>query len=264
MLLQGNISTARRVVRRMKTSFAGLVLLAASLLFGAATVAAQTTPTPSPAATTVTTTPVPTSPAATAVTSTPTAPPTIRTAPPAPTGTPTPSFNFDEVKEVVSELRGSDGRIHYVTLSEDTEGAVRIRLSLFEFPASSYNAVLFRNGDCSKTATFGPGDALGSFPFTLTERSGLVLTFFNTRVISITAGSPNSIYDSDGTSLAVYVPGDSGIGPVACGRLDVAPGAPRTGDSATGRSSRTAWPLFAGAALLAAAALAVSATRLRR
>ncbi|MBK7724400.1 MAG: hypothetical protein IPI33_03915 [Dehalococcoidia bacterium] len=41
-----------------------------------------------------------------------------------------PSFNYDVVREVVVPLFGNDGRTHYVTLSQDTAGVVRVRLSL--------------------------------------------------------------------------------------------------------------------------------------
>ncbi len=147
-----------------------------------------------------------------------------------------PPFNFDEVKEVVVPLVGDDGRTHYVTLSEDTAGIVRIRLSLFNFQPGTYHTVLFRRGDCAATATYGPADA---FPrddrFTLDEDAAttLVLTFFNTDDITITPG-PKSIYDADGTSLAVYRPGSGGSGLLAaCAELSTPPGPPDTGTGAT-------------------------------
>lgn len=157
-------------------------------------------------------------------------PPTIG---PEPAGEP--PFNFDEVKEVVVPLIGDDGRTHYVTLSEDTAGIVRIRLSLFNFQPGTYHTVLFRRGDCAATATYGPADV---FPrddrFTLDEDAAttLVLTFFNTDDITITPG-PKSIYDADGTSLAVYRPGSGGSGLLAaCAVLAAPPGAPSTGTGA--------------------------------
>lgn len=147
-----------------------------------------------------------------------------------------PPFNFDEVKEVVVPLVGDDGRTHYVTLSEDTAGIVRIRLSLFNFRPGTYHTVLFRRGDCAATATYGPADA---FPrddrFTLGEDAAttLVLTFFNTDDITITPG-PKSIDDADGTSLAVYRPGSGGSGLLAaCAELSMPPGPPDTGTGAT-------------------------------
>lgn len=185
-----------------------------------------------------------------------------------PPATPTPSFNFDEVKEVVSELRATDGTTHYVTLDEDTEGVVRVRLSLFSLPASSYNAVVFRNGNCANTASFGPDDVLVSSQFELKEQAGLVLWFFNTRAIGIKDGAANTIYDADGTSLALYVPGDSGAGPIACARLDRQPGAPAAGDSPGASSAvSSASPWAAGALALglgAIGALTLRRVRMRR
>jgi hypothetical protein len=185
-------------------------------------------------------------------------------APPDASPTPTPTFNFDEVKEVVSELRGANGTTHYVTLSEDTEGVVRIRLSLFSVPAGSYVAVLFRRGDCSQTAANGPEDALGSFAFRLDEKGGLVLVFFNSRLIGITPGAPNSIYDADGTSLAVYSPGDSGAGPIACARLDLPVGAPATGNSETSFEGTSLFVPMMAAVFVGAGAVLLLYGRRRR
>lgn len=147
-----------------------------------------------------------------------------------------PEFNWDIVKEVVVPLMGDDGRTHYVTLSEDTAGTVRVRLSLFNFQPGTYHTVLFRRGDCSATATYGAADALPRDDrFTLDEDAAttLVLTFFNTDDITITPG-PKSIYDADGTSLAVYRPGSGGSGLLAaCAELSTPPGPPDTGTGAT-------------------------------
>lgn len=186
-------------------------------------------------------------------------------APPTPVPTATPVFNFDEVLEVVSEMPDDHGTTHYVTLDEDTEGTVRIRLSLFSFPEGPYNAVVFRSGDCSATGTFGPDDALASFPFELKERAGLVLVFFNTRVIRVAHGVPGTIYDGDGASLAIYRPADSGAGPVACARLDRPVAAPATGNSeAGGPSPSPAAPLLAGLLAVAIGLAAVAVFRSRR
>lgn len=174
-----------------------------------------------------------------------------------------PPFNWDVVKEVVVPLIGDDGRTHYVTLSEDTAGIVRIRLSLFNFQPGTYHTVLFRRGDCAATATYGPADV---FPrddrVTLDEdaATSLVLTFFNTDDITITPG-PKSIYDADGTSLAVYRPGSGGSGLLAaCAELAAPPGAPGTGTSATAvDKSRTdlrgSGVIAAGLALVAVSGL---------
>lgn len=144
-----------------------------------------------------------------------------------------PPFNWDVVKEVVVPLIGDDGRTHYVTLSEDTAGIVRMRLSLFDFSPLSYNVVIFRRGECSATASYGPDDVIRpNFSFTLDSRATLVLTFFNTDSITLTPG-PKSIYDADGTSLAVYRPGSGGSGLLAaCAVLSATPGAPDTGTGA--------------------------------
>jgi hypothetical protein len=185
-----------------------------------------------------------------------------------PSPTPTePSFNFDIVKEVVVSLIGDDGRQHYVTLSQDTEGVMRVRLSLFYFPGGPYTIVLFRRGDCAATASFGPADVIASLPLQLEERSVgyLVLYFFNTRSMSLSTAEPNTIYDADGTSLAIYRPGSGGSGlKAACAVLAAAPGAPVVGNGtrpvAVGSSSRAL--SFAGAVLAAGGvALALWARR---
>lgn len=162
-----------------------------------------------------------------------------------------PPFNWDVVKEVVVPLIGDDGRTHYVTLSEDTAGIVRMRLSLFDFSPLTYNVVLFRRGDCSETASYGPDDVIRpSFSFALDSRATLVLQFFNTDSITLLPG-PKSIYDADGTSLALYRPGSGGSGLLAaCAVLSAQPGAPDTGTGATtaGKDS----PGHAGAGFIAA------------
>jgi hypothetical protein len=172
-----------------------------------------------------------------------------------------PPFNFDEVKEVVIPLIGDDGRTHYVTLLEDTAGIVRIRLSLFDFSPLTYNVVIFRRGDCSETANYGPDDVIRpSFSFTLDSQAALVLQFFNTDSITLLPG-PKSIYDADGTSLALYRPGSGGSGLLAaCAVLSAPPGAPNTG---TGAANTVGAPLVsrgdgfiaAGSALVAASGL---------
>jgi hypothetical protein len=172
-----------------------------------------------------------------------------------------PPFNFDEVKEVVVPLIGDDGRTHYVTLSEDSAGIVRIRLSLFDFQPSTYRVVIFRRGNCSETASYGPDDVIRpDFPLTLDSREGLVLQFYNTDSITLLPG-PKSIYDADGTSLAVYRPGSGGSGLLAaCAVLSAPPGAPNTGTGATAADEasiddRGAGFIAAGLCLVAAPVL---------
>ncbi|MGD9934985.1 MAG: hypothetical protein AB7T37_14900 [Dehalococcoidia bacterium] len=176
------------------------------------------------------------------------------------TGPTEPPFNYDIVREVVVPLIGDDGRTHYVTLSEDTAGIVRLRLSLFDFAPGGYNVVLFRRGNCSATANYGPDDVIRpNFSLELLERAGLVLTFFNTDSITLTSG-PKSIYDADGTSLAIYRPGSGGSGlRAACAVLSSPPDVPNTGSGTAtpGESSldwRTVAALAAGVALAGAAA----------
>lgn len=176
------------------------------------------------------------------------------------TGLTEPPFNYDIVREVVVPLIGDDGRTHYVTLSEDTAGILRLRLSLFDFAPGGYNVVLFRRGNCSATASYGPDDVIRpNFSLELTERAGLVLTFFNTDSMTLTPG-PKSIYDADGTSLAIYRPGSGGSGlRAACAVLSSPPGAPSTGSgTATLGESSLDWrevaALAAGVALAGAAA----------
>lgn len=172
-----------------------------------------------------------------------------------------PPFNWDVVKEVVVPLIGDDGRTHYVTLSEDTAGIVRIRLSLLDFSPLTYNVVIFRRGDCSATASYGPGDVIRpNFSFTLDSRASLVLQFFNTDSITLLPG-PKSIYDADGTSLAVYRPGSGGSGLLAaCAELSTPPGPPDTGTGApsAGEASigyRGTGVIAAGFGLVAASGL---------
>lgn len=159
-------------------------------------------------------------------------PAATRTPTPGTAQTPTPSFSFDVVKEIVVPLIGDDGRTHYVTLSQDAEGVVRIRISLFSFSALRYNVVLFRRGDCATSSSWGPADVIASMRLEQGAEgaSTLALHFFNTRSISLTPGAPNTVYDADGTWLAIYRPGDSGSGLLAaCGALTQALGAPGTG-----------------------------------
>ncbi|MEX0783204.1 MAG: hypothetical protein WD557_11180 [Dehalococcoidia bacterium] len=178
-----------------------------------------------------TTTQTPGSPTATVTPETGTPVPTVTTEPTA-TPTPEPEFNFDEVKEVVVPLIGDDGRTHYVTLTEDTAGIVRIRLSLFNFDLPfAHTMIIYDTGDCSASA--GPvfEDVLFQARVGPSEGAGaaLVLHFFNTDAISITEG-PRTIYDADGTSLAIYRSGDAGPSlRAACAVLVGPPGAPNTG-----------------------------------
>jgi len=177
-----------------------------------------------------------------------------------------PPFNFDEVREVVVPLIGDDGRTHYVTLSEDTAGIVRIRLSLFEFSPLSYNVVIFRRGDCSLTANYGPDDVIRpNFSFTLETSGPLVLQFFNTDSITLLPG-PKSIYDADGTSLAVYRPGSGGSGLLAaCAVLSAPPGPPDTGNgTAAAAASPLGDRLVVVSAALVSLAAAAALTALRR
>jgi hypothetical protein len=173
-----------------------------------------------------------------------------------------PPFNFDEVKEIVVPLIGDDGRTHHVTLSEDTVGIVRIRLSLFNFQPGTYHTVLFRRGSCSSTPTSGPGNVLTRDDrFTLEEdaATSLVLTFFNTDDITLTPG-PKSIYGPDATFLVVFRPGVDGTElRAACAALSASPGPPDTGTGATQADTaedyRAVVAMAAGIALIGAAAL---------
>lgn len=183
-----------------------------------------------------------------------------------------PPFNYDIVREVVVPLIGDDGRTHYVTLSEDTAGVVRVRLSLFNFRGLGFNIVLFRRGNCSASADWGPDDViLPNFPLELDPQAAttLVLHFFNTTSITLTPG-PRSIYDADGTFLAVYRPGSGGSGLLAaCAALASPPGAPGTGTGAASPSdemnavSRLA-VVATGLSLAAAAGLMALGYRRRR
>jgi hypothetical protein len=202
-------------------------------LFAMVAVAQEPTATPTPfggatATATVTTT-------STADTATP--PPTVETPTPStgtpePTPTTEPEFNFDEVKEVVVPLIGDDDRTHYVTLSEDTAGVVRVRLSLFNFPLPfPHTVIVYDRADCSYTANPVAEEVLLQAQIGPDEGAGtaLVLHFFNTTAIAITGG-PRSIYDADGTSLAIYRPGDAGpVLRAACAVLAAPLGAPDTG-----------------------------------
>ncbi len=143
-----------------------------------------------------------------------------------------PPFNFDEVKEVVVPLFGDDGRTHYVTLSEDTASIVRIRLSLFNFETGRYHTVLFRRGSCASTPGSERGDRLTRDDrFTLKEDAAttLVLTFFNTDDITLTAG-PKTIYAPDAVILVLFREREDGTElRVACATLSAPPGPPDTG-----------------------------------
>ena len=180
-----------------------------------------------------------------------------------------PSFNYDVVREVVVPLFGNDGRTHYVTLSQDTAGVVRVRLSLFDFTPLTYNIVLFRRGDCSQTANYGPEDVIRPNVSFTVDSVALVVQFFNTGSITLTAG-PKSIYDADGTSLAVYRPGSGGTGLLAaCAVLAGPPGAPDTGTGPAGPSGvrpryRDKGAVVAAAMLATAAGLFAMHRRARR
>jgi hypothetical protein len=212
----------------------GLAVAVAAALLTMGVVSAQDpTVTPTATVTATPTTPTPTTGISTAT-------PTTQPSPTVPKSTPTPEpeFNFDEVKEVVVPLIGDDGRTHYVTLTEDTAGIVRVRLSLFSFQyLHSYSAVVFDRGDCGPTGTrdLGPADLLAQFhiPGDLNVGSGLSLWFFNTDRFSLTG--PKSIYDSDGAVLAIYRPGSGGSGlRAACAVLAPPLGPPSVGTGTAG------------------------------
>jgi hypothetical protein len=188
---------------------------------------------------------------------------------PTPAVTPTtpvePEFNYDVVKEVVAPLIGEDGRTHYVTLTQDTNGVVRVRLSLFSFPAGNYNVIVRASAKCGDEG--GLVGQLTQTPLVWTKEyaTALVLQFYNTRVLSLTPGAPGSIYDADGAALAIYRPGDSGEGlRAACALLGVSPGPPGTGSgighpNAGGR--RMVMPI---AAVVTSASTGLFLVRLRR
>lgn len=156
--------------------------------------------------------------------------------PVAPTTPPTrgpgdePPFNFEVVKEVVAPLVGDDGTTHYVTLSEDSAGALRIRLSLFHWRERVNEVFLFPRGVCPQSREFQIGDVIiGTFAFELEELgSELVLVFRNTVGISILPG-PMSIYDEDGASLAMF---SARRTLTACAVLAGPPAAPESGNGA--------------------------------
>lgn len=180
-----------------------------------------------------------------------------------------PPFNYDIVREVVVPLIGDDGRTHYVTLSQDTAGVLRVRLSLFDFAPLTYNIVLFSRGDCTQRANYGPDDVIRPNVSFTVDSVALVLHFFNTDSITLTAG-PKSIYDADGTSLAVYRPGSGGSGLLAaCAVLAGPPGAPDTGTGPvavtdTGPSYLGVGAAVAGIAVAAAAGLLATRRRTGR
>jgi len=181
-----------------------------------------------------------------------------------------PPFNFDEVREVVVPLIGDDGRTHYVTLSEDTAGIVRIRLSLFNFEAGPYHTVLFRGGSCASTPGSAPGETLRrDHRFTLERDAAttLVLTFFNTADITLTAG-PKSIYGPAPTFLILFSTRPDGTElRVACAALSAPPGPPDTGTGAgtnTGAVTSLGSRILVVSAVLVSLAGATALTALRR
>lgn len=222
-----------RIAFRASFVVAVLLVVVAVVSFLAPSASAQsptTGATPSATATASPATPAP--PTATPV-------PTLKATPGLPPGLfPESAFQFGTIqKEVVVPLIGDDGRTHYVTLSEDRGGMVRIRLSLFSFPALTYNVVIFRRGNCAATDTYGPSDVIVQFPIEQGTQgvATLTLQFANTDRISIVGSGTNSIYDADGTSLAIYRPGSGGSGlKAACAVLAAPPGAPATGTGLRG------------------------------
>jgi hypothetical protein len=167
----------------------------------------------------------------------------------------------------VVPLIGDDGRTHYVTLSEDTAGVVRVRLSLFNFPLPfPHTVIVYDRADCSYTANPVAEEVLLQAQIGPDEGAGtaLVLHFFNTTAIAITGG-PRSIYDADGTSLAIYRPGDAGpVLRAACAVLAGNPGAPDTGSGVAQRGDRLPLLEFgAGIAALAGGLGAVWTLRRR-
>jgi hypothetical protein len=178
-----------------------------------------------------------------------TPPPVVTNTPPA---TPTaiadggePAFNYQVVKEIVAPLVAEDGRTHYVTLSQDTNGVVRVRYSLFTFPSGFYTVYLHGGGSCTpKHQSTGPiwaqlpGVPVGPYP----TGSSLELYFYNTTALSLTPGLRNSIYDEDGTSLAFSAdasPENVAGRDVACAVLAAPPGVPMVGTGlSSGRDGR--------------------------
>lgn len=204
------------------------------------------------------------SPAAGTATAAPTTPPTATPVPVAPTpalppgALPESAFNFDIVREVVYELRANDGVVHYVTLSQDTAGVVRVRTSLFNFPAGSYTLLFHPSQSCASTAGTRPIDA-----FTLDRLGSLVLTFRNTNQLSLEGLSnarPFGIFDIDGNAFGLFrtdaVTNGTAIACAIVPPIEV-PGAPATG-SGPGLDGRTplAWTgAAAGVVSLAMAAI---------
>jgi len=170
-----------------------------------------------------------------------------------------PPFNYDVVKEVVVSLIGDDGRTHYVTMIQDTAGVVRIRLSLFFFQPGTYNVIIRQRAACDDSGGL-VGQLKPPLALDADSASSLVLIFWNTDLVSLTPGAPNSIYDADGAALAVYRPGSGGSGlRAACAILSGPPGVPATGTGLRPADSGTfLWPLAAGVAFAFAASAAVA------
>lgn len=176
------------------------------------------------------------SPAAGTATAVPTTPPTSTPVPLAPTpalppgALPESAFNFDIVREVVYELRATGGVVHYVTLSQDTAGVVRVRTSLFNFPAGSYTLLFHPSQSCASTA-----GTRGIDVFTLSRQDGLVLTFRNTNQLSLEGLSnaqPLGIFDIDGSAFGLFRSDALTDGAaIACAIVPPiqVPGAPATG-----------------------------------
>lgn len=241
------------------------VLAAALVVIG---LASAQEPTVSPSVEPTTTAATPTG---TPATLTPATTPTPAPSPPPPDTSPgEPEFNYDLVTEIVAPLVAEDGRTHYVTLSQDTAGVVRVRYSLFSFPEGFYTVYVHEGGACSPPhrSTGETWAQLRGIPQEAENaESALVLHFYNTQTISLTPGLPNSIYDEDGTTLALSVDAsneDLDGRDIACAILAAPPGAPDTGSGVeSSKERRPVLEMTSGMAVVAAGLAVVWALRRR-
>jgi hypothetical protein len=101
-----------------------------------------------------------------------------------------------------------------VTPREDTQGIVQVILQLTDVPAGTYAAVTYGIGDCAGVAGFGAADVLDRHEILRTPypAGATVYHYYVTDAFRLTRSAPNTLYDADGTSLAVYYPDGSLLG----------------------------------------------------
>ncbi len=127
--------------------------------------------------------------------------------------------------EFAVAFEGADGHEHYVTLRQDDHGVVQIQLQLTDVLAGTYTVATYSDGGCSNVTQLDISRAIEKRQIIRPspESGDVVKSFYTTNAISLARNVPKSVYDADGTSLAVYNNDGSLLGCADISAVDAQP-----------------------------------------